>query len=468
VSTVLTDRLQSAKQDAIRIIDSDADAFSEVNRAIWRFAEPSLLEHKSAEQLARLLEENGFTVTRGVADMPTAFVAEWGTGRPIIGILAEYDSLPSLSQKAQPEREPIVPGGYGHGCGHSVFGTACTFAGIATKQAMARAGIAGRVRVYGCPAEELLVGKVYMARAGLFNDLDAAISWHPADKTQVSLGSGKAMVSVHYTFAGVASHASASPHRGRSALDAVELMNVAANYMREHVKEDARIHYVITDGGIQPNVVPPSASVWYYIRADRHEDVEAYLAWVDQIAKGAAMMTQTMLVERKIDTDCHELVPNRAIADALDRNLRLVGPPRFSDEEKEFATRIRATIPDAPEGPALNEDIAPLSTEPRRGAGSTDVGDVSWLVPTEQFRVTTQANGCPGHSWQITACTGTSIGEKGGMVAAKTLACTALELLADAGLRERAKKEFQERRGGVPYRLLIPSDQKPPIPGNAG
>jgi len=229
-------------------------------------------------------------------------------------------------------------------------------------------------------------------------------------------------------------------------------------------KEDARIHYVITDGGIQPNVVPPRAQVWYYIRADRHDDVEAYLAWVDQIALAAAQMTQTTLSQRLLETDCHEIVPNRAIAEALDRNLRFVGPPVFSDAEREFAAEIRKTIPDAPDGAALNEEILPLETEPRRGGGSTDVGDVSWFVPTEQFVATTQANGCPGHSWQITACTGTSIGEKGGMVAAKTLACTALDLLANADLRAEAKEEFQNRRGNVPYRLLIPPNQKPPIP----
>lgn len=465
MSTLLTDRLQSAKDAALRAVETSSDAFSGVNRDIWGFAEPSLLERKSAERLVALLEENGFRVTRGVADMPTAFVAEWGAEGPIVGILAEYDALPGLSQQASSERAPIVPEGYGHGCGHSVFGTAATFGGLAVKEAMERTGIAGRIRVYGCPAEELLVGKVYMARAGLFDDLDAAITWHPSDKTRAALGSGKAMVSVHYTFAGVAAHASTSPHRGRSALDAVELMNVGVNYMREHIKEDARLHYVITEGGQQPNVVPPRASVWYYIRADAHGDVEEYLAWVDQIAQAAAQMTQTRLIERKLDTDCHEVVPNRAIAEALDRNLRQVGAPRFSDEEKAFAERIRATIPDAPAGSALRDEVLPLETEPRRGGGSTDVGDVSWLVPTEQFVATTQAHGCPGHSWQITACTGTSIGEKGGMVAAKTLACTALELLADADLRERAKQEFKQRRGDVPYRLLIPADQKPPIPG---
>jgi aminobenzoyl-glutamate utilization protein B len=466
VATVLTDRLQSAKEQAIQYVDAGAGLFAEVNREIWRYAEPSLLEHKSAERLAKLLEGNGFRVTRGVADMPSAFVAEWGEGGPVVGILAEYDALPSLSQKTVTTKDPLVEGAYGHGCGHSVFGTACTFAGLAAKESLQKGGIQGRVRVYGCPAEELLVGKVYMARAGLFDDLDAAITWHPSDKTQVSLGSGKAMVSIHYTFAGVAAHSSTSPHRGRSALDAVELMNVGVNYMREHIKEDARIHYVITDGGVQPNVVPPRASVWYYVRADAHEDVEAYLAWIDKIAEAAAVMSQTTLVERKMDTDCHELVPNRPIADALDRNLRLVGPPTFTDEEKSFAREIRATIPDAPKGLDLNEEVLPLQTEPRRGGGSTDVGDVSWIAPTEQFVAATQANGCPGHSWQITACAGTSIGEKGGMVAAKTLACTTIELLADAALREAAKKEFKERRGDKPYTLLIPEGQKPPIPAS--
>jgi len=236
MSLVLTDRLQSAKEDAIRVVAQNADDFAGVNREIWRYAEPSLLEHQSAERLANLLEQRGFRVNRGVADMPTAFVAEWGEGETVVGILAEYDALPSLSQKAQVARDPLVEGGYGHGCGHSVFGTACAYAGIAAKEAMARSGIVGRIRVYGCPAEETLVGKVYMARAGLFDDLDAAITWHPADRTRAALGSGKAMVSVRYTFSGVAAHASTSPHRGRSALDAVELMNVGANYMREHIK----------------------------------------------------------------------------------------------------------------------------------------------------------------------------------------------------------------------------------------
>ncbi|MGH2461750.1 MAG: amidohydrolase, partial [Chloroflexota bacterium] len=250
---------------------------------------------------------------------------------------------------------------------------------------------------------------------------------------------------------------------GRSALDGVELMNVGVNYMREHIKEDARIHYVVTNGGIQPNVVPPTASVWYYVRADKHGDVDEYFAWVTKIAQGAAMMTQTR-VEWSIDTDCHEQVPNRVLADAVDRNLRLVGPPGFDDEERAFATRIRETIPDAPEGPALYDEVESVPTEPRLVKGSTDIGDVSWFAPVGHLRAATQANGSPGHSWQITACTGTSIGEKGGAVAAKALACTALDLLTSAELRRQAWADFKERRGTDDYKLLIPPDQGPPFP----
>src|SRR5438105_179608 len=243
-----------AKATAIAAVDDRAEAFRDTNRAIWAFAEPSLLEFKSAELLARLLERHGFSVERGVAGMPTAFVATWGAGEPLIGVMAEYDALPGLSQAASPERQALVPGGYGHGCGHSVFGTASAFAAIAAKQAAERAGLGGRIRCYGCPAEEILVGKVYMVRDGVFDGADAVLAWHPGDRTSADFITTKAMVSVRFTFTGRASHASTEPHRGRSALDAVELMSVGVNFLREHVKQDARIHYVITDGGQQPNV----------------------------------------------------------------------------------------------------------------------------------------------------------------------------------------------------------------------
>lgn len=455
--------VEAAKSAAIAFLDGAGDSFSETNRAIWSFAEPSLLETRSAELLAQLLESHGFSVERGVADMPTAFVATWGIGKPLIGIMAEYDALPGLSQAVATDQQPLTAGGYGHGCGHSVFGTASTFAAIAAKEAMERAGVTGQIRLYGCPAEELLVGKVFMQRAGVFDGAEAILGWHPGDRTGADFVTSKAMVSVRFTFHGVAAHASSVPHRGRSALDAVELMNIGVNYMREHIKQDARIHYVITDGGVQPNVVPPRASVWYYVRADVHRDVDEYFAWVTRIAQGAALMTQTS-VEWSIDTDCHEQIPNRVLAEAVDRNLRLVGAPRFSDDERAFATRIRETLPDAPEGAPLIEEIESLPAEPRLVRGSTDIGDVSWHVPVGHLRAATQAHGSPGHSWQIVACTGTTIGEKGGVVAAKVLACTALDLLTSAELRRQAWADFREHRGSDPYTLLIPPDQGPPRP----
>ena len=455
--------VELAKSAAIAYLDSATEQFRETNRTIWALAEPSLQETRSAALLADLLERSGFAVERGVAGMPTAFVATWGAASPVIGVMAEYDALPGLSQAASPERQPVVPEGYGHGCGHSVFGTASTFAAIAAKEAAERTRISGRIVCYGCPAEELLVGKVFMVREGVFASADAVLAWHPGEKTGADFASSKAMVSVHFTFHGRASHASVDPYHGRSALDAVELMNVGVNYLREHVKQDARIHYVITDGGVQPNVVPPRASVWYYVRADEHRDVESYLAWIKQIAEGAALMSQTRL-DFTIDTDCHEQIPNRPLAEALDRNVRLVGPPTFDDDDRAFATRIRETLPDAPKGSPLSDAIDPLTAQRGLSGGSSDVGDVSWFVPVGHMRAATWAIGSPNHSWQNTACTGGSIGEKGGAVAAKALACTMLDLLTNTQLRTAAKADFAERRGTDPYVSLVPRDQPPPSP----
>jgi aminobenzoyl-glutamate utilization protein B len=452
-----------AKATAIDFVDAASDQFRETNRTIWGFAEPSLEEYQSAAYLADLLERHGFEVERGVAGLPTAFVASWGKGGPLIGVMAEYDALPGLSQTVSIEQQPLGTTGYGHGCGHSVFGTASVFAAIAAKEAAETSGITGTIRCYGCPAEEILVGKVFMVRDGVFDGADAVLAWHPSDRTSADFISTMAMVSVRFTFHGRTSHAAFDPYRGRSALDAVELMNVGTNYMREHVKEDARIHYVITDGGQQPNVVPARASVWYYVRAYAHKDVETYLAWVTQIAEGAALMTQTR-VERTIDTDGHEQIPSRVLAEALEQNLQKVGMPRFDDADRAFAAAIRETIPDAKVGPALSESIEPIPAEPKRSPGSSDVGDVSWYVPVGHLSAATQAIGSPGHSWQITACTGGAIGEKGGAVAAKTLACTMLDLLTSSELRRQARADWQQRRGDEPYVTLIPKEQPPPLP----
>jgi aminobenzoyl-glutamate utilization protein B len=431
-----------------------------VNRRIWQLAELGLQEHQSSALLSEWLRENGFTVEKGVAHMPTAFIASYGSGKPVIAILAEFDALPGLSQKASPLREAREDNANGHGCGHSIFGTASTAAAIALRHAMAKHNLPGTIRLYGTPAEETGIGKIYLVKEGRFDDCDAVLHWHASDRTQASFGYTKALVSVKYSFRGLAAHASRSPHEGKSALDAVELMNVAANFLREHLPEDARMHYVITDGGGQPNVVPPTAQVWYYLRADKHRTVEYMFQRLADIAKGAALMTGTS-VESQVDSDTHEILPNWPLAQLVQKNLELAGPPQFNEEEKAFARKTQEPLPNKPEL-ALAETIDPLSTEPEQGKASTDVGDVSWKVPTIGFTVATYTLGAPGHSWQIVACTGGSIGEKGMAVAAKTLAYSALELLQSPALLEQARKDFEQRKAGYNFISLIPAGQRAP------
>jgi aminobenzoyl-glutamate utilization protein B len=455
--------VEVAKEIASAVVDQEALGFQETNRTIWSWAEPSMEEYKSSALLANLLEKNGFSVERGVAGLPTAFVATWGSGAPLIGVMAEYDALPGLSQAVAAEQRPLVGRGYGHGCGHSVFGTASVYAAIAAKEAAERAGISGRIRCFGTPAEETAGGKLFMIRAGCFEGADIVFAWHPGDNTGADFHTLKAIVSLRFTFHGRTSHAAVDPFHGRSALDAVELMNVGVNFMREHVKEDARIHYVITDGGRQPNVVPARASVWYYVRANSWADVESYVAWISQIAEGAALMTQTR-VEREVDSEAHEMIPNRPLAEAIDRNLRTIGPPQFDDADRAFAAQIRATLSDTPPGPALSEEIRPVPESVQLIPASSDVGDVSWVVPVGHLRAATQAIGSPGHSWQITACTGGPIGEKAGMVAAKALAATMLDALTSSELRRAARSDFERRRGEAEYRSLVPLDYQPRLP----
>ncbi|MFQ5600712.1 MAG: amidohydrolase [Candidatus Krumholzibacteriia bacterium] len=445
-------------------IEQEADTLRAVNQRIWSHPELGLQERHAADQLVALLEREGFAIERGVAGMPTSFIATAGSGRPIIGILAEYDALPGMSQAAAPERRPRSDNpelDAGHACGHSVFGTASTAAAVAAWKGMASAGLGGTIRLYGTPAEETGLGKVYMARAGLFDDLDAAFHWHAGDKTRVSYATCKAIVSVKFRFSGLSAHASLSPHAGRSALDAVELMDVGANYLREHLQDDARIHYVITDGGGQPNVVPPTAEVWYYLRADAHRDVERMLERIREIAAGAALMTRTT-VEEQIDSDLFELLPNRALSELLQRHLERVGPPRFDDSERRFARRTQKDLVDAPEAP-LFEEVMPLPDDPWHIQASTDVGNVSWVVPTGGINVACYTNGAPGHSWQIVACTGMSIGEKGMIVAARTLSGAILELLANPVQRQAAKRDFDVRRQGssLPQTTLPKGQQVP-------
>jgi aminobenzoyl-glutamate utilization protein B len=433
-----------------------------VNRAVWSYAEPGLEEVRSSAELTGWLEENGFTVRKGVADMPTAFVASYGSGKPVVGILAEYDALLGLSQEAVPYRKPredpaVVAG---HGCGHSVYGTGSTAAAIAVKQVLEARRLPGTIRLYGTPAEETVDAKTFMLRAGLFEDVDVVLNWHTADRTRAGYHYSKAVTAARFSFKGVAAHASTSPHQGRSALDAIELMNVGANYLREHLKEDLRIHYVVTDGGGQPNVVPPVASSWYYVRANRHEDVEAAFARLLDVARGAALMTGTEAIWA-VEGDAHEVLPNRALAEMVQRNLERVGPPRFDAEEKAFARKTQEGMDPLPERP-LSEGIEPLGSEPGQLASSTDLGDLSWHVPSGGLTVAAYTFGGPGHSWQVAACTGMSIGEKAMEVAAKVLAATAVELIGDPAAVAAARRSFREVRDPRTFTSLLPPDAKPP------
>ena len=450
-----------AKTKALAWVDANADRLRQVNKNIWGYAEVGLQEVRSSRELVDLLKANGFTVQAGVAGMPTAFVAEYGTGRPIIGILAEYDALPGLSQEAVPERKERQGATAGHGCGHSIFGTASTGAAIAVKQAIESGAVKGTIRLYGTPAEETGIGKTYMLRDGIFKDADAILAWHAGDRSAANYGYSKANVSVKFHFTGLAAHASASPHEGRSALDAVELMDDGVNFMREHVKEDARIHYVITNGGGQPNVVPPEAEVWYYVRANKHTDVEQYVAWVKDIATAGALMSHTKLDRVQIDADMHEVLPNRTLSEVIQRNLELAGAPRFTEDEKAFARHTQEPLGRSFDK-ALSETIEPLTEQPTQGVASTDVGDISWFVPVGQLTAASYTFGAPGHSWQIAASTGMSIGEKGMLLAAKALAGSAIDLYQSPALLDQARADFHKVRDPLKFVTLIPAGQKAP------
>jgi aminobenzoyl-glutamate utilization protein B len=458
------EELRPSQQTAVAEVDARADELRAVNKAIWEFAEVGLEEHRSSALLVEKLKSAGFKVETGVAGMPTAFVASYGEGKPVIALLAEYDALPGMSQKTIAAREPVVADAPGHACGHSGLGTGTLGAVLAAKASMEKHGLKGTIRLYGTPAEETLIGKVYMTLAGLFDDVDICLHYHPGDKNDSWSSSSKALVSAKFTFQGTAAHASVSPHSGRSALDAVELMNVGANFMREHLKEDARVHYVITDGGGAPNVTPAKAAVWYFVRANEHKDAETNFRWLEQIAKGAALMTRTTYTVQ-IDTDCHEIVPNAPLSELIHQNLATIGAPKFSAEEQEFARRLQAplTAEFGTEFPlAIDDQVHPSPRTPAPSKGSTDVGDISWRVPTGGLRTTCLASGSPGHSWQNVAAIGSSIGEKGILYAAKVLAASTIDLLEKPELVAAARADWQERMKGRTYFSFIPEGQKAP------
>lgn len=457
--------LTPVQREMVQYLEASRRELVQANQDIWTYAELGLDEHRSAARLVGMLKTAGFRVTEGVSGMPTAFVAEYGSGKPVVGILAEYDALPDLSQEAVGTRTPALGRGNGHGCGHSALGVAAVGAALAVKAAYDKHRLPGTIRVYGTPAEETLIGKVYMALDGQFQNLDACLHWHPASKNRSQYNSSKAMVSAKFTFRGLPAHASGSPDRGRSALDGVELMNVGVNYMREHVKETTRVHYVVTNGGGQPNVVPAVAEVWYFIRANTHEDAGQVFDWVREIASGAAMMSRTK-VETRIDTDCHEVIPNLPLAKLIDRNLRLIGPPVFDATDVRLAEELQAPLRSdfgLKEEKPLHVGIEPLPSQPGAAeGGSTDVGDVSWLVPTGGLNTACFPLSSPGHSWQNVAAIGSPMGHKGMMVAAKTLALSLAELLQNEAARNAAKADFDQRMAGRKYTTRIPVGQKPP------
>ena len=453
-------KLTKEKRTALSWIDGNRDAVVSWADSIWTYAETSLQEHRSAAVLAKALEENGFRVERGVAGMPTAFVATYGSGRPVIGVLAEFDALPGLSQKAEPTKVPRIPGAAGHGCGHNLFGAASVSAAIAAKEAMVKHGLKGTIKLFGSPAEETVIGKVFMARDGVFDSLDAVLDWHPSDSTRADYGSSLAMNSFQVTFFGKTAHGAGDPWKGRSALDAVELMDTGVNFYREHIKPTARIHYVITDGGRAPNVVPDRAQVWYYVRDVKRTGVEEMYERLQDIAKGAALMTGTTY-EVNLITGVHELLGNEAGARIIDTNLRLVGPPEYTPKETEFARRVQKEA--GVEEKGMHTEVGSLDDGARGSRGSTDVAEVSWLAPTARLRVATAPIGVPWHSWAVVAPGGMEIGHKGMVVAAKTLALSAIDLLTQPKLLAKMQKEWQQKTADKPYRSPIPKDKKPPV-----
>jgi aminobenzoyl-glutamate utilization protein B len=458
------------------LVDAKKDAFEALSDRIWATPELQYAEHRSVAEHIAELERQGFRVTRNLADIPTAVMGEAGEGGPLIAFLGEYDALPGLSQEAGiAEPRPLEPNGNGHGCGHNLLGAAALLAATAMKDWLATNRIAGRVRYYGCPAEEGGAAKTFMVRAGAFDGVDIAITWHPSAFCEVAEAVSLANTRIDFKFNGRASHAAAAPQLGRSALDAVELMNVGVNYMREHMPSDARVHYALLDaGGIAPNVVQASAKVRYLIRARELPELAKLIERVKKIAQGAALMTETS-VDMKLISAVSNLLGNTPLEQAMHACYERLGPPRFDDMDRAFARKIQAMLTDddiatayrkvgvTRGDTALCDQIVPLDSKRVPMVGSTDVGDVSWVVPTVQAHCATYAIGTPGHSWQLTAQGKTPAAKKGMVHAAKVMAATGVQAIEDATLIERAKADLAARTRDHPYVCPIPADAEPPL-----
>lgn len=438
-------RTEAATKEMLAALDARFDHYARIAKQIWGFAEVGYQEEKSSALLQAELRGAGFEVQAGVVGEPTGFVATFGSGKPVIAIVGEFDALPGLSQDATPFKKAITEGGAGHGCGHHLFGTASTAAAIAVKEWMVANRVPGTLRFYGTPAEEGGSGKVYMVRGGLFKDVDAVVSWHPGDRNVADANSTLANISAKFRFRGVSAHAAAAPERGRSALDGVEAMTHMVNLLREHVPQDTRIHYVITAGGRAPNVVPDFAEVFLYARQSDMRVLDEIWERILNAARGAALGTGTT-VEHETIGAVYNILPNEVLARVQQKNLERVGGVHYSAEDRAFATELRKTLGSA--APPIDEASTVLPyTSGSVDPASTDMGDVSWAVPTVQLSAATWVPGTPAHSWQAVAAGGTPIGAKGMMVAAKTMSLTAMDLFTDAGLLQRARAEFEQRRG---------------------
>ncbi len=449
----------SNKQLAIQYIDQNQEEFIKLSNQVWEYAELNFLETQSADTLAAYAAKHGFKVTHGIADMPTAFIAEYGSGSPIIGVLGEFDALPGLSQKPIAENEPLIKGGAGHGCGHNLLGAGSLAAAITIKELIAHKKIKGTIRFYGTPAEEGGGGKVYLARHGDFNDLDACFDWHPDAMTESITQSSQAIIDTEIIFKGQSAHAAGDPWKGKSALDAAELFMHGVNLLREHVKPSVRMHYSILETNKAANVVPDLVRLSMIIRDSKINSLAELNERIKNIANGAALMAGVQ-VEIKLVNGYHEILVNRAGAQAMQHNLELLGPIGFTTQEQEFSKRIQTNMNVTADG--LDNAIQHLrETQADPDHGSSDVGDVSWITPEIGLTATTAPQGIPWHSWGVVATSGMSVGHKGMIYAAKALSMTMIDLFENKKLLEEIRSEFNKRKGNYRYQALLPVGPPP-------
>lgn len=456
--------LAAQHQPVVRLVDQHAARFATVSRTIWEYAEPGYHEDKSSALLQNELRTAGFRIQAGVADEPTAFVATFGAGAPVIAVMGEFDSLPGLSQAATPDRSAVVQGGNGHACGHNLLGAGSALAAVALKEYMEQNQIKGTLRYYGTPAEEGGAGKVYMIRAGLFQDVDVMMQWHPSGQNAVTSGGALAIDSAKFLFRGRAAHAAIAPDQGRSALDAVMLMGNGLEFLREHITSNSRIHYIVTNGGAAPNIVPDTAEMYLYARNPTLNTLSGIWDRILRVANGAALMTDTTLEIREVGGSAN-IIPNDALAPVAQKILEEIGGYRYTPEERHFAEELQKSLP-----PEASGDLDSTNTirpfrrpDPNAPAASTDAGDVSWNVPTIGFGGATFVPGVGAHTWQAAACAGMSIGQKGMVVAAKALAAMGQELFSNPRLVAEAKADFAKQMKGKVYKSVIPEGQKPPV-----